>query len=145
MDSKKEQATALFRGGFNCAQAVLAVFCEDYGMDKDLALKTTSGFGGGFRSGELCGAVSGAVSVIGLKYGHCIDGDMDAKSTCNRKTIEFMNLFKQKNKSVVCREILKFDLSIKEEYEQAQNQKLFKTICVNMIESAVELLEDLGY
>ena len=108
-------------------------------------IKMCSGLGAGFRSGEICGAVSGAVLAIGFKYGQNIAEDKVTKDNCNAKTIEFMNLFRVKNKSVVCREIFFFDLSIKEEYEQAQKQNLFKTMCVDMVVSAVELLEELGY
>ena len=145
MNTKSDLATAHFHSGLNCAQSVVAVFCEEYGMDKNTAIKMCSGLGAGVRSGEICGAVSGAVLVIGLKYGQGIAEDKTAKENCNNKTVEFMNLFRTKNKSVVCRDILELDLSIKEEYEQALKKNLFKTVCVNMIESAVLLLEEHGY
>jgi len=145
MDSRVERAEELFGNGFNCAQSVLAVFCEKYSMDKEVALKISSGLGGGFRLGEICGAVSGAALVIGLKHGQCIAGDNGSKVDCNSKVVEFMKVFKSKNGSVVCREILGFDLSIKKEYEQAQSQNLFKTTCVDMVKSAVEILEEIGY
>ena len=108
-------------------------------------IKMCSGLGTGFRSGEICGAVSGAGLVIGLKCGQNIAEDKSAKDNCNAKTIEFTKLFRTKNESVVCSDILGFDLSVKEEYEQAQKQNLFKTTCVDMVVSAVELLEELGY
>ena len=145
MSTKSDLATAHFHSGFNCAQSVAAVFCEKYGVDKNTVIKMCSGLGAGFRSGEICGAVSGAVLAIGLKYGQNIAEDKSAKDNCNAKTIEFMNLFRSKNESVVCKDILGFDLSVKEEYEQAQKQDLFKTTCVDMVVSAVELLEELGY
>ena len=145
MSLSTDMAAALFDSGFNCAQSVTAVFCEKYGTDKETVLKMSSGFGGGFRCGEICGAASGAALVIGLKHGQYMAEDKAAKANCNSKTVEFMNLFRDKNKSVVCREILKFDLSVKEEYEQAQNQNLFKTTCADMVKSAVTLLEELGY
>ena len=145
MSTKSDLATAHFHSGFNCAQSVAAVFCEKYGVDKNAVVTMCSGLGAGFRSGEICGAVSGAVLVIGFKYGQNIVEDKAAKDNCNTKTVEFMNLFRTKNESVVCRDILGFDLSIKEEYEQAQEQNLFKTTCVDMVKSAVELLEELGY
>jgi len=145
MNSSAEKAIALFDSGFNCAQSVLSVFCEKYGLDADIALKASSGFGGGLRLGEVCGAVSGAALVIGLKYGQHIKGDKETKINCDSKILEFMNLFRAENKSVVCREILGYDLSIAEEYSQAQSQNLFKTTCVDMIKSAVTILEALGY
>ena len=145
MSSRAEEAIDLFNSGFNCAQSVLGVFCEKYDINKGFALKISSGLGAGFRSGEVCGAVSGAVLVIGLKYGQQSADDTTSKSLCNSKTSEFMGMFKDKNNSVVCREILGFNLSVKEEYEHAQRQNLFRTTCVEMVKSAVTLLEELGY
>ena len=142
---KTKMAKDFFSNGFNCAQSVLAVFCEKYDMDRDTALKIAGGLGGGFRHGDMCGAVSGAVLVVGLKYGHCTVDAGELKSNCNNKTIEFMDLFKKKNGAVICREILKYDLSVEAEYKQAQEQNLFKTICMDMVVSAVEILEELGY
>ena len=145
MSSKSEMAITHLNNGLNCAQSVLAVFCEKYGIDSNMALKMCSGLGAGFRFGEICGAVSGAVFVIGLKYGQGITENKEEKNECNRKTVEFINLFREKNKAVVCRDILGFDISIQEEYKQAQKQNLFQTTCVDMIKSAVTLLEQLGY
>ena len=145
MSLQAEKAASLFNSGFNCAQSVLAVFCQKYGLNEDAALKLSSGLGGGFRFGEICGAVSGATLVIGLKYGQSVATDKVSKDTCNLKVVEFMNTFRIKSGSFLCREILGFDLSIKEEYEKAQNLNLFKTTCVDMVKSSVMLLEDLGY
>lgn len=145
MQAKQDLAVEAFLSGFNCAQSVLLVFCETYGMDKENALKATSGFGGGFRSGEICGAVSGAVAVIGLKYGQHLAEDTDSKLNCNAKTVAFMDAFRSKNQSVVCRDILGHDLSTKEGFEDAQTKNLFKTLCADMVKSAVETLEELGY
>ena len=145
MHSKINRATALFGNGFNCAQSVVGVFCEQYNVDAETALKISSGMGGGFRCGEICGAVSGAVLVIGLKYGRYLAEDSTSKEICNGKVVEFTRLFKEQNQSLVCREILHADLSTEEGFAQAKSQNLFKTTCVNMIKSAVTLLEELGY
>ena len=145
MSAKTEQAAAFFDSGFNCAQSVLATFCEAYGVEQETALKMSSGMGGGFRSGEICGAVSGAVQVIGLKYGQHIAGDKAAKEECNRRVVAFVRVFREKNSSVVCREILDYDVSKQDEYAQAQSKNLFKTTCAEMIKSAVALLEALDY
>ena len=77
---KSEKAAELFSQGFNCAQSVFAVFAEKYGISQELALKIGCGFGGGMRNAEICGAVSGALMVLGLKYGHYIAEDNEQKS-----------------------------------------------------------------
>ena len=71
----KEKALKLHGRGYNCAQAVLAA-CGDYtGLDEKSALAVSAGFGGGLRSGEVCGAISGAVMAIGMAnpYNDCTD------------------------------------------------------------------------
>lgn len=145
MQTKQELAVELSNRGFNCAQSVLGVFCEKYCVNKETALKMASGLGSGFRSGEICGAVSGAILVIGLKYGQFIAEDKSSKLYCNAKTVEFLNIFKMKNRSCLCREILGCNVSTIEGQKQAQEKNLFKTVCVDMVKSAVAILEELGY
>ncbi len=142
---KAETALELFRNNFNCAQSVFTAFCEDYGLPRDTALKLTSGLGGGVRCGEICGAASGAVLVIGLSCGHSILGDMQAKELCNKETVEFMKRFRERNGSRVCRDILGIDISVGDNRVKAKEQNLFNTVCVSMVSSAVEILENMGY
>lgn len=64
----KEKAAALFDEKFNCSQAVLGAFAEEYGLSEEQALHIALCFSAGMRKGEVCGAVSGAIMVLGLKY-----------------------------------------------------------------------------
>ena len=50
----------------NCCQSVLMAFCEDYGIDPELAMSAASGFGSGVCIGEVCGAFTGAIMALGL-------------------------------------------------------------------------------
>ena len=69
MNSKyAKKATELFREGFNCSQSVFLAFEDKYDIDRELALKLSSSFGGGMgRLREVCGAVSGMFMTAGLK------------------------------------------------------------------------------
>ncbi len=68
--SRSDCAVSLFRQGFSCSQAVAAAFAEEFGLDKETALRLSQGFGGGIaRSADWCGALTGAFLVIGLKHG----------------------------------------------------------------------------
>jgi len=145
MSTKQEEAVASFIGGFNCAQAVLSVFCEKYGLDQETALKTACGLGGGFRSAEVCGAASGAVLAIGLRYGQNKIEDTASKVNCYAKTEEFLNAFKAENSSIICREILCLDISTEDGRAQAISRDLFKVKCPELVRSAVCILEQLGY
>lgn len=145
MISKLNKALNNFRSGFNCGQAVLSAFCEKYDLEMDIALKLASGLGSGFRSGEVCGVASGAVLVIGLKYGQSRSEDIEIKQFCYLKTEEFLDTFRKQNGSILCRDLLGCDISTDEGREKAKNENLFQVICEEKIKNAVELLEDLGY
>ena len=140
-----EKALALYQAKFNCCQSVLGTFCEDYGLSQAEALRLTCGMGGGVRSGDICGAVSGAVMVIGLKYGHNDQGDLDKKAQCNQKTKEYTQLFRERYGSICCRDLLGRDFSRPEDEQVIQEEGLIWKICPAVISNAIALLEELGY
>ena len=89
---KVEQAVSCFREGFNCAQALLVTYASQFGLDHEHALKISGAFGGGIGSmGEVCGAVTGAVMIIGLKYGQTNVSDKRTKKKAYRLVKEFVN------------------------------------------------------
>lgn len=68
--NQSERAVACFKEGFSCSQAVFSTFAPQLGLECELALKVAGLFGGGMgRLGEVCGAVTGALMALGLKYG----------------------------------------------------------------------------
>jgi len=139
--NREETATDYFGRGYNCSQAVLVTFCEELGMNKEMALKISTGFGGGMRKGEVCGAVTGALMVLSLKYGHYIEGDTVSKAQNYAITKEFQEKFKALNKTVQCRELLGYDLSKADEMEVIKEKNLFAVVCPKMIQDAVRILE----
>ena len=145
MTKKEENARQLFANGYNCAQSVFASFCEEYGMDKNLALKIANGLGGGIRNGEVCGAVSGAVLAIGLKYGFYIERDIEQKNLCNAKAIEFVNKFKGENGSILCRDLLGIDIRAPEDFLTPEAKESVKKVCPEMVAAAVRALESMGF
>jgi len=142
---KSQCAAELFRSGFTCSQAILAAFCGSYGLDRNSALKIACGLGGGMRCAEVCGSVSGAVLVIGLKYGHTDEKDRTSKKICDAKVEEFLRVFTERNGGIICRDILGCDISTPEGRKRAIDEKLFTTVCVDMVISAAAILEELGY
>ena len=101
-------AADLFLEGYNCAQAVAVAFCDVTGMDKNLAAKLASPFGGGMgRMREVCGAVSGMFMVLGILYGYD-NSDADShKKELYQQVQALAAQFKEENGSIICREILK--------------------------------------
>lgn len=141
--NRKEEAVSLFEDGFNCSQVVLNAFADELNLDKELALKIATGFGGGSRNGELCGAVSGALMVLGLKYGHYIKGDSERKSRSYGLAKEFTDRFREVQGDIVCKRLLGYDLANPDEYKVLVEKGLFSSECPKYIESAIEVLEKL--
>ena len=141
--SKADRASELFSNNFNCSQAVLTAFAADFGIDEELALKLGTQFGGGARNGEMCGAVSGALMVLGLKYGHYQADNIDQKSKAYCIASEYTRRFKDKNGSIVCRDLLGYDLTKPEDMACIKERNLFGEVCPKMIRSAVEVLEEI--
>lgn len=137
------RAIELFNNNFNCSQAVFTVFATEYGISEELALKISTSFGGGARNGEMCGAVSGALMVLGLRYGHFNAENDEEKQKSYFLVEEFVNRFKEMNSSIVCRDLLGYDLSKPDEFEIIASKGLCKTICPNMVRSAVNIVEQM--
>ncbi|NHI93601.1 MAG: C_GCAxxG_C_C family protein [Candidatus Lokiarchaeota archaeon] len=137
-----DNAINYFNNGYNCAQAVLASFGAEFDMNKELAFKVAAAFGGGIaRCGRTCGAVTGALMVIGLKYGMTKIGDNESKNKTYSIANEFINEFEGNHSSIICKDLIGFDMSDKKEREQAFNREVFNRICPKLVKNAVEILE----
>lgn len=142
--TKVENAVESFREGYSCSQAILSIYGVDYGLGRDLALKIASGFGGGMaRTDGACGAVTGAVMVIGLKYGGIDAEDTDAKARTYEVVNQFMTKFREKHKSIQCTDLLGFDLSDPVQLEEVKNRNLSGTLCPKFVSDAAEILEEI--
>ena len=103
-----EEAKRLFLAGYNCAQAVFCAFCDDTGMDIGAAARLSSSFGGGMgRLREVCGTVSGALLALGILRGYDDPKDPEQKKAHYALVQEYARRFREKNETIVCRELLK--------------------------------------
>lgn len=142
--NKAEEAVRSFSGNFNCAQSVFSTFAQELGLDPEIALKVATPFGGGIaHMDELCGAVTGALMVIGLKHGMVRDEDLEEKERVYALSQEFSAKFKSRNGSLNCTELIGYNLSIPESYEKAKENDVFNTKCTKFVRDAVEILEEL--
>lgn len=138
-----EKATELFERKFHCSQAVFAAFAEELGITEEQALKIGACFGSGMRKGEVCGACTGALMALGLKYGQCNEEDTNSRSKTNEVTDRFMSEFVKENGSYMCKELLGCDLSTEEGITIALEKKLFTEFCPEMVRSATKIAEDI--
>lgn len=138
--SRSQKVIANFNNGLNCCQCVLLTFSEELGLDKKSAIKIASGFGGGMCRGEVCGAVTGAIMVLSLKYGNSILDDIESKEKVYEMVREFKEKFTEINDSIICRDLLGIDLIKKENRMIAREEGLFKK-CSKFVEDSIDVLE----
>ena len=134
----------LYRDGCACSQAILAVYGHPFGLSRELAMRIAAGFAGGMRLAETCGAVTGALMVLGLRHASADCTTPAGRKEVYQRVVEFTDRFKVRNGSVVCRELLECDISTPEGLRQAEQQGLFKTTCTKMVEQAAEILEEMA-
>jgi len=142
--TRADDAVAAFRDGFSCSQATCVAFAEDFGIDRETALKLSCAFGGGMaHASNTCGAVTGALMVIGMKYGRTKADDVAAKEKTYELTKAFMTEFLRRNHSLNCTNLIGHDLSDSIEYAIAKEKGLFRIKCDKFVQDAAEILEDL--
>ena len=138
-----ELANLYFEQKFHCSQAVLAAFAEDLGISEEQALKLGGCFGGGMCKGEVCGACTGALMALGLKFGQADICDLESKKKTNAIAVEFLDLFKKENGSYICKELLGCDLSTVEGKQYALDNELFVKLCPKLVQSATKITQEL--
>lgn len=154
MESKRKKAIALFREGYNCSQSVFAAYAEDYGMDKELALRLSASFGGGMgRMREVCGAFSGMLMVAGLETGAVEGKDVAGKKANYDMVQKLAAIYREKNGSIYCKELLGF---VKKEDAADKKEQMFdntmpekrteeyykKRPCLELIGMACDMIDE---
>lgn len=143
--SKGDIAKQNFMNGYNCSQAVLLAFCEDFGLEKETALKISEPFGGGMgRMREVCGTVTGMFMVIGLAMGNDNSKDNTTKKNVYKSVQELAAKFKEDKGSIICRELLGLQKANKESYVPSErtNEYYKKRPCPELCKYAADILEE---
>lgn len=142
--SEVEKAVSTYMSGFNCAEAIVSTYAPRFGIDRDNALKLACGLGAGMgKTGHVCGAVAGAVVILGLRYGRTETEDEASKERVYDSVREFTGRFKAANGSILCTDLLGCDISTERGYKEASDKELFTEICPLFVKKAAAMLEDM--
>lgn len=139
---KKSQVAIENFKSLNCAQSVLLTYAEELKLEKKTALAIAMGFGSGMTMGETCGAVTGAYMVLGLKSDTVGKTYEQIKAESKANIRRFNDLFIARHGSLKCKKLLGVDLSEADGLQKAKEQDLFNTMCVTLVASAAEILEE---
>ncbi|MBE6041957.1 MAG: C_GCAxxG_C_C family protein [Clostridiales bacterium] len=139
----KAQVADLFMRGQDCSQVVISHYAEKLGLSEEQANRIAACYGGGSGIGETCGAVVGALMVIGLKYGHKGPDDMDQRNELMAKRAEFFTAWKEKRGSCMCRELLGYDVTKPEEFQIILEKGLMFDLCPELVLDAIDILDNM--
>ena len=142
--TRADNAVELFRERYSCPQAVLAVFAEDFGLHRNIAFRISQGFGAGIAfTDDICGAVSGAIMVIGLRYGRTRADDFAAKEKTYAVVGEFLKEFKRRHGTASCTGLLRHNLCYPPQVDEARKKKVVMARCPAFVRDAVDIVENL--
>ena len=141
--TRQDKAVDYFSKGFHCSQAVLAAYADQCGISEEKALKLGACFGSGMRKGEVCGACTGALMVLGILYGYADPKNQKSKQTADEVNDRMMDRFAHVCGSCLCKGILGYDVSTPEGKQHAREENLFREVCPQMVKNAVNVLEDI--
>jgi C_GCAxxG_C_C family probable redox protein len=139
-----ETAEKRFIEGFSCSQSVFSAFAEAEGIDLETALRIASSFGAGMaRMGDTCGAVTGGMMVLGLKYGRAVANDDEAKEKNYRLVHEFVDRFNKRFEHSICRDLLGFDPGSPEASQRFKDDPELERRCAGFVREAAEIIEEI--
>ena len=139
----RELAAELFLSDSNCAQAVLEAFGDVTGLEKSLAAKLASSFGGGMgRMREVCGAVSAIVLLAGLLYADTDIPTHERKQAHYARVQELAHRFQSAHGSYLCRDLLAGVETTPGGAPEARTAQYYaKRPCAGLCESAAALFD----
>ena len=141
MDEKVIQEQ--FMKGYDCSQVVLSHFADRLGISEDQANKTAACFGGGMMQADACGAFTGALMAIGLKYGHYdAENLMAQKAVMSQKSAEFKEMFAKKHPSCKCLDLIGYNVTTPEGFQRAIESGDMMTICPKLVSEVIDILDE---
>jgi C_GCAxxG_C_C family probable redox protein len=110
-------------------------------LDREFALRIASGFAAGMRMAETCGAVTGAIMVLGLARATAGSTTARLREPVYQAVKVFSAEFERRHHTLVCRDLLGCDIRTEEGMQAAKDRGLYKTVCPKMVQDAAEILE----
>ena len=140
---EKEEIVDLFSKEINCAQIVVSRYAERLGASEAVSRKMASCFGGGMSWGKTCGAVTGALMALGLKYGNGEANESEQVVNAREKSNEFRRRFLEKYPSIECADLLGHDISLPGEMEKVLEDGTMFSYCPCIVRDVIEILDEM--
>lgn len=142
MDEKVIQEQ--FMKGFDCSQVVLSHFAGELGITEEVANKMAACFGGGMMQADACGAFTGALMAIGLKYGHYDPENLAAqKGVMMEKCGAFKEQYLKLHPSCRCLDLIGYNVTTPEGFQRAIDSGDMMNICPRLVREVIEILDEI--
>lgn len=131
-EDRVNSAINYFKEGYNCAESILEA------MDYEPNIATA--FGAGIsRKGSICGAVTGGILVINLKYGR--NSAKEDKEKAYKVALEYIDEFEKEFGGILCHDLIECDLRTSEGQKKYKDLNLSDERCKKFIGKAIETLQ----
>ena len=139
-----DRAEAMFLEGYNCAQSVLATCGQDRGLPRETALRVAQALGGGIGwTGNVCGALTGALMAIGLECAAIEASDIPSKAKAHQLAQAVAAEFGRRNGTLLCRELTGCDLRTAEGQQRFKDNDARHKVCAKLVRDGVEIFEQI--
>lgn len=105
----EEMAAAYGPEFHGCAQVTAGTLMEILGISDDSLLKAASFFAGGSKRCLTCGAISGALIILGVRFGRIPDDGTEEKEDAVNPAMELIDMFMSEYGTTNCCELTGFD------------------------------------
>jgi C_GCAxxG_C_C family probable redox protein len=128
---------------FLCSESCLMALAKCQGVESPLIPRIATGFGAGVgRSGETCGAVTGAVMGLSIRYGRDKVEPMKDRHPY-WYAAELLNRFREEHGELRCPALLGLDIAVPADYEEYNKKNLWLHNCTKYILSATSIAWDI--
>ena len=138
----KAELIELTKQGYDCAQCIIKEFEDVLGEDTGKVIRTMSAMSMGLLQGSICGAVLGALAIIGYVFGK-ENPDVSAQGLCMIKREMFFMEFRAKYPEITCPGILGLDVRINEDNIKANATGVYTTKCPQMFMDTTDIVRRL--
>ena len=143
--SRANKSMKYFLSGCRCSEAILLSYGRDFGFGDNTAMKVGCALGGGLGSaGDLCGAVTSSIIILGLKYGRVRKDDAAKRKATDRRVKKFLREFQARHGALRCNDLIGFDRSSAAGHASAERSGVFETLCPKLVRDAALLLEKIA-
>ena len=123
--------------GFHCAQIILREALRARGEENEALVRAMTGLGNGIGgSGNVCGALTGAVCMLSLYAGYATEAE-EPDYRLNEMTEELLSWFEETYDALECEEIT--------DNSASKKTIVCPALTARTYDKALELLTDYGY